>query len=64
MAAFRLALAGGLGAIVVLGMAGVYAVAVAAAAVVIPVLMVLHLSDVDVYEDESVLLPDVRPARR
>jgi hypothetical protein len=56
MGAFRLALAGGVGLIVVLGIAGVFAVALAAAAVLIPVLMVLYLYDVDVYEDESILV--------
>ncbi len=56
MAAFRLALASGFAVIVGLGITGVYAVALAAAAVLIPALMVLYLYAVDVYEDESILI--------
>jgi len=56
MTAFRVALVSGLGLIVALGFAGLYPVALTAAAVLLPLLMVLYLYDVDVYEDEPLLV--------
>jgi hypothetical protein len=52
MVAFRAALVSGLFVIVLLGLFRVFAVALPAAAAVVPLLMVLYLYDVDVYEDQ------------
>ncbi len=52
MASFRAALGLGLAVVVALGVARLYPLALVAAAVVVPLLTVLYLYDVDVYEDE------------
>ena len=52
MGTFQLVLGIGLAAIVGLAIAGVYPVAFAAALVLVPLMMVLYMWDVDVYEDE------------
>lgn len=52
--AFRIAFGLGVGAVLVLAVVGLYSVAVVAAAVIVPLLVVLYLYDVDVYEDEPV----------
>jgi hypothetical protein len=52
MGTFQLVLAIGIGAIVGLAIVGVYPVAFAAALVLVPLMMVLYMWDVDVYEDE------------
>jgi hypothetical protein len=56
MGAFRVALASGVGLIVVLGLTGVFSVALLAAAVLVPLLMLLYLYNVNVYEDEPFLV--------
>ena len=52
MGTFQLVLGIGLAAIVGLAIVGVYPVAFAAALVLVPLMMVLYMWDVDVYEDE------------
>lgn len=52
LAAFRLALLLGVGAVVALAVLGLYPVAVVAAAALVPLVMVIYLYDVDLYEDE------------
>ena len=52
MGTFQLVLGIGVAAIVGLAIAGVYPVAFAAALVLVPLMMVLYMWDVDVYEDE------------
>src|SRR5919198_292042 len=52
MMTFRMALALGLGVVIVLAVAGLYTLALVAAAVLVPLLTVLYLWDVDIYEDE------------
>jgi hypothetical protein len=52
MATFQLVFAIGVGAIVALAIVGLYPVAFAAALVLVPLMMVLYMWDVDVYEDE------------
>ncbi len=52
MATFRLALAIGLAVLVGLAFFGLYPLALVAAELLVPMLMVLYLWDVDVYEDE------------
>ncbi len=52
MRTFRLAFAAGVAIIVALGLLGYFPIALAAAAVLVPLLMVLYLWDVDIYEDE------------
>lgn len=52
MRVFRLALLAGIAVVVVLALLGLYPVALVAAAVLVPLLMVIYLYDVDVYEDE------------
>jgi RsiW-degrading membrane proteinase PrsW (M82 family) len=56
MGAFRIALASGVGLILLLGFLGVFSVALLAAAVLVPLLMLLYLYNVDVYEDEPFLV--------
>jgi hypothetical protein len=51
---FRVALIAGVSIVLVLGLAGLFPVAVIVAAVVVPVLTVLYLYDVDLYEDEPI----------
>ncbi len=52
LAAFRMALLVGVGAVVALALLGLYPVAVVAAAALVPLVMVIYLYDVDLYEDE------------
>ncbi len=52
LAAFRLILLLGVGAVLTLGVLGLYPVAVIAAAALVPLVMVTYLYDVDLYEDE------------
>jgi ribosomal protein L32 len=52
MTAFRTCLVVGIAAVVALGVAGAFPVALIAAAVLVPLVMVVYLYDVDVYEDE------------
>src|SRR5438552_15351969 len=52
MLTFRMALALGLGVVIVLAVVGLYTLALVAAAVLVPLLTVLYLWDVDIYEDE------------
>ncbi|MDL2334856.1 MAG: zinc ribbon domain-containing protein, partial [Chloroflexota bacterium] len=52
MRSFRLAFAVGVAIIVGLALIGFYPIALASAAVLVPLLMVLYLWDVDIYEDE------------
>lgn len=52
MRSFRLAFALGVAIIVGLALIGFYPIALASAAVLVPLLMVLYLWDVDIYEDE------------
>lgn len=52
MRSFRLALAAGVAIIVGLALLGFFPVALASAAVLVPLLMVLYLWDVDIYENE------------
>ena len=54
METFRWALIIGLAAVIGLAVAGIYPVALLAAAILVPLLMVLYLYDVDVYEDEPI----------
>lgn len=54
MRSFRLAFAAGVAIIVALALLGYFPIALAAAAVLVPLLMVLYLWDVDIYEDEPV----------
>jgi hypothetical protein len=54
MRVFRLALLAGTAIVVALALLGFFPVALVAAAVLVPLLMVLYLYDVDVYEDEPV----------
>ena len=56
MGAFRVALASGIGLIVLLGLVGVFSVALLAAALLVPLLMLLYLYNVNVYEDEPFLV--------
>ena len=49
---FRIALLVGTAAVVALAAVGAFPLAVSTAAVIVPLLMVLYLWDVDVYEDE------------
>ncbi len=56
MGAFRVALASGVALIVGLGLAGVFSVALLAAALLVPLLVLLYLYDVNVYEDEPLLI--------
>lgn len=56
MGAFRVALVSGLGLIVALGLVGVFSVALLAAALLVPLLLLLYFYDVDVYEDEPLLV--------
>ena len=51
MATFRICLGLGLGTVLVLGLAGLYPVALIAAAVLRPVLVVVYMFDVNVFED-------------
>lgn len=59
---FRLALAMGLGAVLVLAVARLYPVAVGVSAAIVPVLTWLYLDDVDVYEEEPFWLALVMAA--
>jgi hypothetical protein len=52
MRSFRLAFAAGVAIIVGLALAGFFPVAIVSAAVLVPLLMVLYLYTVDIYEDE------------
>ena len=52
LGAFRVALGSGLALIVVLGVAGLFAVGLTAAAVLVPLLTLLYCVDVDIFEDE------------
>jgi ribosomal protein L32 len=54
MRSFRLAFAAGVAIIVALALAGLFPVAIVSAAVLVPLLMVMYLYDVDVYEDEPI----------
>ena len=54
MRTFQLALLAGVVLVVVLGVLGYYPVAIAAAAVLVPVLTIIYLYDVDAYEDEPI----------
>jgi ribosomal protein L32 len=51
MATFRICLGLGLGTVLVLGLAGLYPVALIAAAVLLPMLVVVYMFDVNVFED-------------
>ena len=51
---FQLALLAGIVLVVVLGVLGYYPVAIAAAAVLVPLLTIIYLYDVDTYEDEPI----------
>ncbi|HUO72046.1 MAG TPA: zinc ribbon domain-containing protein [Solirubrobacteraceae bacterium] len=53
MAAFRTCLGLGLASVLVLGLAGLYPVALIAGAVLLPVLVVLYMVDVNVFEEQS-----------
>jgi ribosomal protein L32 len=53
MAAFRTCLGLGLATVLVLGIAGLYPVALIAGAVLLPVLVVLYMVDVNVFEEQS-----------
>jgi hypothetical protein len=52
MRSFRLAFAAGVAIIVGLALIGLFPIALVSAAVLVPLLMVLYLWDVDIYEDE------------
>ena len=52
MRSFRLAFAAGVAIVVGLALLGLYPIALVSAAVLVPLLMVLYLWDVDIYEDE------------
>ncbi|MFN2483673.1 MAG: hypothetical protein ABR509_01880 [Candidatus Limnocylindria bacterium] len=54
MDTFRWALTIGLAVVIALSVIGMYPVALIAAAVLVPLLMVVYLYDVDVYEDEPI----------
>jgi hypothetical protein len=54
MRAFRAALIGGFLLVVALGVLGYFPVAVLVAAIVVPLVTIIYLYDVDVYEDEPV----------
>lgn len=54
LTAFRAVLLLGIGAVVTLAVLGLFSVALVAAAVLVPVTMVVYLYDVDVYEDEPI----------
>ena len=56
MRPFRLALLGAAGLVVCLCLLGLFPLALVAAAVMVPVLFLLYLWDVDVYEDEPLLV--------
>jgi hypothetical protein len=56
MRSFRLAGAAGVAIVVALALAGLFPVAIVSAAVLVPLLMVLYLYDVDVYEDEPIFV--------
>jgi hypothetical protein len=51
MLSYHLALAAGVGAVVVLELAGFFPIAVVVAAMLVPLLLLLYLYDVDIYED-------------
>ncbi|MBX3030130.1 MAG: hypothetical protein KF809_08205 [Chloroflexi bacterium] len=51
---FQLALAGGTALVVLLGLLGLFPVAIVAAAILVPLVTVIYLYDVDVYEDEPI----------
>jgi hypothetical protein len=51
---FQLALIGGAMLVAVLGILGFFPVAIAAAAVLVPLITIIYLYDVDVYEDEPI----------
>jgi ribosomal protein L32 len=53
LAVFRICLALGLGTVLILGLAKLYPVALISGAVLLPMLVVLYLVDVDVFEDQS-----------
>lgn len=52
MRAFRIALGAGAGAVLLLGAAGLFPIAVVAAGILVPLLLGIYLYDVDLYEDE------------
>lgn len=52
MSTFRIALALGIGVVLALGALGLFPLALVAAAMLLPVLTVIYLYDVDVYEDQ------------
>jgi hypothetical protein len=54
MLTFRLALGLGLAVVILLAVLGLYTLALVAAAVLVPLLTVLYLWDVDIYEDEPI----------
>ncbi|MEA2678218.1 MAG: hypothetical protein QOJ81_2359 [Chloroflexota bacterium] len=54
MRSFRLAFAAGVAIVAGLALLGFYPIALVSAAVLVPLLMVLYLWDVDIYEDEPV----------
>jgi RsiW-degrading membrane proteinase PrsW (M82 family) len=56
MAAFRVSLVSGLGLIVGLGLVGAFSVALVAAALLVPLLVLLYFYDVNVYEDKPLLV--------
>ena len=56
MHTFRLALGLGVAVVVVLAVAGLYTLALVGAAVLVPLLTVLYLWDVDIYEDEPIFV--------
>ena len=54
MRSFRVAFAAGVAIIIGLALVGLFPIALVSAAVLVPLLMVLYLWDVDIYEDEPV----------
>src|SRR4051812_29125835 len=56
MRSFRVALAAGVALVVVLCLLRLYPLALVAAAIAVPLLFLLYLWDVDVYEDEPLLV--------
>ncbi len=56
MTHYRIAMGAGTAIVVGLGIAGLFPLALAGAAVLVPLLTALYLHDVDVYEDEPVLV--------
>jgi hypothetical protein len=56
MGGFRTALGAGTALVIVLGALGLFPVALVAAALLVPTLIVFYLYDVDVYEDEPLLV--------